>query len=92
MTIRHICSPFPSPGSDSRFLIVRSPPIHRTTFHQPYRRQIDAPQIRPATEKIKPHAKRSNPSHNSHHTINNPYTESLLIVRVPCPLLPFLVY
>ena len=51
-----------------------------------------APQIRRATEKINPRAERSNPRHNSHRTIKNPDTESPLIVRVPCPLFPFLVY
>ena len=60
-----------SPGSGSCPLIVRSPPIHRTTFHQPYRRQNNAPQIRPATEKIKPHAERSNRRHNPQRTIKN---------------------
>ena len=33
--------------------------------------QNDAPQIRRATEKIKPHAERSKPRHNRHQTIKN---------------------
>ncbi len=92
MTIPHISSPFPPPGSASCLLIVRSPPIHRTTFHQTYRRPKRHPQIRRAPEKIKPHAERSNHRHNRQRTINNPDTESPLIVRIPCPLSPILVY
>ncbi len=81
MTIPHTSSPFSSPGSGSCLLIVCSPPIHERRSINHTGGQNDAPQIRRATEKIKPHAERSNPRHNSHRTINNPDTESPLIER-----------
>ncbi len=54
MTIPRISSPFSSPGSGSRLLIVRSPPIHERRSINHTGGQNDAPQIRRATEKIKP--------------------------------------
>ena len=54
MMVPRISSPFSSPGSGSRLLIVRSPPIHERRSINHTGGQNDAPQIRRATEKIKP--------------------------------------
>ena len=54
MTIIRISSPFSSPGSGSCLLIVHSPPIHERRSINHTGGQNDVPQIRRASEKIKP--------------------------------------